>query len=219
MNMQSTQNMTTGQVVRRAIIIAIFSLIGWVVLCFILWVGLRTFGFEVDYWAMLEALSTAAAVAQFLGGGIVALRQMRDSVDSRNLSTFTEIFNRLMSDQEIEARRWIYTQLPDDPAAGMGNISREGQEHIKHVLNSFDHLGFLLEQDWITREAENAVIKWVSPMMVKVWAKLGPYVDYESRRRSEPDYYENVRFLAKRCQQWRAQFVPDSPVNWVKDAL
>ncbi len=219
MKLPSIQNLSTAQVIRRAILIAVMSLIGWVIFCGFLWGVLQALGIHFDFWPMLEALSTAAAVAQFLGGGIVALWQLRDSVDSRNLSIFNEIFNKLMSDREIEARRWIYTQLLADPSAGVSALSAEGQEHIKHVLNSFDHLGFLLERDWITAEAEDAIIKWVSPMVVKVWAKLGPYIDYEVKRRNEPDYYENVRYLATRCQEWRAKYLPEAEINWINGAL
>lgn len=219
MKLPSTQNMSTGQVIQRAVLIAAISLIGWVGLCLILWQALGSVGIKFDFWPMLEALSTAAAVAQFLGGGIVALWQLRDSVDSRNLSIFNDIFDKLMSDREIEARRWIYTRLPDDPGSGLAGLSAEGQEHIKHVLNSLDHLGFLLERDWITAEAEDAIIKWVSPMVVKAWARLGPYVEHEVQRRNEPDYYENVRYLAKRCITWRAKNLPDAEINWIKGAL
>lgn len=219
MKLPSTQNMSTAQVIQRAALIAVISLLVWIIGCAILWAILQSIGIRVDFWPMLEALSTAAAVAQFLGGGIVALWQLRDTADSRNMSIFNDIFNKLMSDREIEARRWIYTQLPDNPGAGLASLSAEDQEHIKHVLNSFDHLGFLLERDWITAEAEGAIIKWVSPMVVKTWAKLGPYVDYEAQRRREPDYYENVRFIAKRCVEWRKRNIPDAEVNWVEGAL
>jgi len=211
--------MSTAQVIQRAAVIAVISLAVWIIGCAILWALLQEIGFHFDFWPMLEALSTAAAVAQFLGGGIVALWQLRDSADSRNMAIFNDIFNKLMSDREIEARRWIYTQLPDNPGTGLSSLSPEGQEHIKHVLNSFDHLGFLLERDWITAEAEGAIIKWVSPMVVKTWSKLGPYIDYEAQRRHEPDYYENVRFIATRCVEWRQRNMPNAEVNWVEGAL
>jgi len=219
MKLPSTQNMSTAQVIRRAAVIAIISMIAWIAGCAILWGIFQIVGIRFDFWPMLEALSTAAAVAQFLGGGIVALWQLRDSADSRNMSIFNDVFSKLMSDREIEARRWIYTQLPDDPGAGLASLSPEGQEHIKHVLNSFDHLGFLLERDWITAEGEGSIVKWVSPMVVKTWAKLGPYIEFEAKRRNEPDYYENVRFIAKRCIEWRTRNMPGAEVTWVDGAL
>ena len=47
------------------------------------------------------------------------------------------------------------------------------------------------------------VMPWMSPMILKVWIKLKPCVDYEIDRRHEPDYYSQVRALAERCLSWR----------------
>jgi hypothetical protein len=185
----------------------------------LVWNILRLSGIVVDFWPMLEALSTAGAVAQVLGGGVVALWQLRDSVDSRNLSTYNEIFDKLMSEENIDARRWIYLNLPDDPSAGLEGLDPMGQTHVKRVLNSLDHLGFLMARDWITSEAEDAIIEWVSPFVVKVWAKLGPYITYEAERRKEPDYYANIRELAERCIAWRQAHIPESKITWIKNAL
>ena len=219
MRMPSIQNMSTAQVIRLALLLSAGGFVVWLTLSVILWAALRSAGIVFDFWPMLEALSTAGAVAQVLGGGVVALWQLRDSVDSRNLSIYNEIFERLMSEENIEARRWIYLHLPDDPAAGLDALDPAGQWHVKRVLNSLDHLGFLLEQDWITAEAEDAIIKWVSPFVVKVWAKLERYVDYEAQRRHEPDYYDSIRKLAQRCVEWRRRYLPESEITWVEKAL
>jgi hypothetical protein len=219
MKFSSIQNMTTAQVVRTALLFSAISFTTWIGACVVLWSILRNAGIQTDFWAMLEAVSTAAAVAQFLGGGVVALWQLRDSVDSRNLSIYNDIFEKLMSDRDIESRRWIYINLPDTPEQGVAGLSAEGQTHVKQVLNSLDHLGFLLEQDWITKDAEDAIIKWVSPFVVKIWAKIGPYIDYEAQRRNEPDYYASIRFLAQRCIDWRAKNIPSAEIVWLKDAL
>jgi len=56
-------------------------------------------------------------------------------------------------------------------------------------------------------------------MVVKSWEKLGPYVEYERVRRGEPDYYQAVSGLARRCQEWRADQFSGSEVNWVEHAL
>jgi hypothetical protein len=220
MKLPSIQNMTTAQVVRTALLFSAISFTFWIGLCFLAWNGLRLAGFESDFWAMLEAISTAAAVAQFLGGGVVALWQLRDSVDSRNLSIYNDIFEKLMSDRDIEGRRWIYVNLPDMPEQGIAGLTTEGQAHVKQVLNSLDHLGFLLEQDWITKDAEDAIIKWVSPFVVKIWQKIGPYIDYEAKRRREPDYYASIRYLAEHCIKWRAKNIANAgDIVWLKDAL
>ena len=59
----------------------------------------------------------------------------------------------------------------------------------------------------------------MSPMVVKTWAKMGRYVDHESGRPHEPDYYATARRVAKRCVAWRNRNVPEARVTWVENAL
>lgn len=210
---------STNQVIRQAFLISILSFILLLALCAGIWLGLRAVGMDTDLLVLIQSVATTLAVAQVIGGSVVALRQLREASDSRNLAIYNDIFAKLMSEQDIEARRWIYQNLPDLPEEGLQGISRDGQVHIKRVLNSLDHLGFLLHQTWITDDAEDAIIRWVSPFVVKTWQKIGPYVDHEASRRNEPDYYEFVRELSQRCIQWRQTHLPDHEARFLKDAL
>ncbi len=214
---ETVKKMSTGQIILMAATISIISLGLWFLLNLTVWGFFQLIGVRFSLWDMVEALSAAAAVAQVFGGGVVLLAQLGESTDNRNLGIYNDIFARLMSEVDIEARRWIYQNLPDDPQAGLASLPPEGREHVKRVLNSFDHLGFLIQQDWITSDA---VIKWVSPFVVKAWKKLGPYIEYElSHRPGEPDYYESARELARRCQQYRQQNMPPGEDVWRPDAL
>ncbi len=191
---------------------------------FILWIGallfawllLRLAGFSTSFWAMTEALSTAVAAAAFLGAGVVAYRELTEVASSRHMEVADRLFEELNSPENIEARRWIFKNLPEDPEEGIRTITPEGQAAVKRVLNSLDRVAFLTQAGWIPEEI---IMPWMSPMIVKAWAKLGPYVEYESRRRHEPDYYEQARELAERCQAWRSKHVPDAQITWLEDAL
>lgn len=218
------KDMPAGRVVGLAALFSLTFFAVWVGLIVVVW---RIFGLgsipPTDFWGAVESLSSAATLATVIGGGLFALLQVVESVDSRqrevetrNLEIYNNIFERLTSDRNIAARRWIYQHLTGDPATDRQNLTADGQEHIKLVLNSLDHLGFLIRQDWITSEA---IIDWVSPFVVKVWEKLGPYVDDEAIRRNEPDYYEAVRHLAEHCKAWRETKYSGVQHNWVKDAL
>jgi len=77
-------------------------------------------------------------------------------------------------------------------------------------------VAFLTQAGWIPEEM---IMPWMNPMIVKAWARLEPYVDYESQRRNEPDYYEHARVLAERCQAWRAKHLPEAEITWVDGAL
>jgi hypothetical protein len=126
------------------------------------------------------------------------------------------LFGELNFPKNIEARRWIFQNLPDDPKEGLNSLSDEGRAAIKQVLNSLDKVAFLTQSGWIPDEL---IMPWMNPMIVKVWEKLEPYVEFESKRRHEPDYYMHARNLAERCQAWRKKNLPDAKITWVKNAL
>jgi hypothetical protein len=51
-----------------------------------------------------------------------------------------------------------------------------------------------------------------------VWERIGPYVDEESARRREPNYYQWARAIGERCMGWRAAKNMADPI-YVEDAL
>ena len=215
--MNRLKRMSAGQLLLLSGLVSLSVFAAWVIFIVLLW--MFSHGEQIiawDLWAMLEGLSSAAAFAVVVGGGFFALMQLVEAVDNRHMAIYNDAFKRLMRDEEIRARRWIYQKLPDDPVQGIEGLSEIGQQHVKLVLNSFDHLGFLLMQNWVSDEA---IIRWVSPIVVKTWAKLGPYVTYEAKRRGEPYYYEAARELAHRCNTWWAVNRPRSEIRWIDKAL
>ena len=188
----------------------------WLAALWGLWLVLRAAGVTTDFWAMTEALSTAVAAATVLGAGYVAYRELSEVSSSRHMEVADRLFDEMNSTENIEARRWIFQNLPDDAAEGLSTLTPEGRAHIKLVLNSLDRVAFLTQDDWIPDEM---IMPWMNTMIVKVWTKLEPYVDLEGRRRGESDYYKNARDLAARCRAWRAKHLPGATITWMKDAL
>lgn len=214
---QWLKHQSSGKVVLAAGALSLAAFVVAVLVVWLFWLlASPSRVIEWDLWNMFEGLASTAAFATVIGGGVVILAQLVETVDSRNRAVYNEVFQRMMRDEEIEARRWIYLELPGDPEQGIASLSPEGQRHVKLVLNSFDHLGFLLKQDWIT---DAGIIEWVSPIVVKTWEKLGPYVEYEARRRGEPYYYFAARHLADRCREWWQKNRSDAPINWIEKAL
>lgn len=222
--LERLKNLPPGSIVMTAGLIALVFFVVWVALILAVWNLVGPGGFDGSLWGALEGVSSAATLATVVGGGMIALAQLVEAIDNRhrelqarNLSSYNYIFELLMKDENIEARRWIYLNLTEDLSLeeGLALIASEGREQVKLVLNSFDYLGFLVEQDWVTDEA---VIEWVSPFVVKTWICLGRFVEYEAHRRSEPDYYKAARNLAHQCQIWRNQKLGAEP-RWFKDAI
>jgi len=188
----------------------------WVGGLFLVWLVLAALKVETGFWPMLEALSTAVTAAAVLGGGIVAYRELDELTNARHLDVADRLFQELNSPENVDARRWVYLNLPDDPEQGLVMLPPNGRESVKRVLNSLDRVAFLTQARWIPEET---ILPWMSLMVVKSWEKLGPYVEYERVRRGEPDYYQAVSGLARRCQEWRASQFSGSEVNWVEHAL
>lgn len=180
-------------------------------------------------WQGLEAITSVAVFALSIGAGFIVLMELLQNTDARNLEIYRDIYEKFMSDEQIKARRYIYNyvwvgrqykgnfkDLAQMEQAELEEkysdlflqirMSDTAQKHIKDVLNAMDYFGFLTERDWVT-DAE--IIGWLSPMVVKLWVKIGPSVIYECRKRpEEPDYYDAARKLAIRCQEWRKKNLP-----------
>lgn len=192
------------------------GLVLWVGFLVYMWLILQATGIKTDFWAMTEALSTAVAAAAVLGAGFVAYRELSEVASTRHMEVADRLFEELNSAECIEARRWVYHNLTDVPEGGIRSLTPDGRAAVKQVLNSLDRIAFLTQGNWIPIEM---VMPWMNPMIVKVWEKLGPYVEYESHRRKEPDYYARARELAECCIAWRAENLPDAETRWLDDAL
>ena len=188
----------------------------WVAGLAVFWLALRAIGLPVNYWAMTEALSTAAAAATVIGAGFIAYRELGEIASSRHMEVADRLFVELNSPENIAARRWVFQHLPPDPAEGLRQMDDEGRANVKKVLNSLDRVAFLTQSGWIPEEV---IMPWMHPMIAKSWEKLGPYVRYEQERRNEPYYYRHASELAARCLAWQARNLPGAGVNWVEGAL
>jgi hypothetical protein len=201
------------------VIIFILTAIGfflWVVGLLSLWLILRMLGIWVDYWAMTEALSTAVAAAAVLSAGFIAYRELKAQDISRYIEVADRLYSELNSPENIKARRRVFMNLPEDPEDGIQSLDEDGRQAIKQVLNSLDRVAFLTREGWIPEEM---VMPWMNPMIVKAWTKLESYVDYESKRRHEPDYYQAAREIAQKCIRWRKANVTEAGITWIEDAL
>jgi len=173
-------------------------------------------GTTTNFWAMIEALSTAVAAAAVLSAGFVAYRELSEAASSRHMEVADRLFEELNSPVNIEARRWVFKNLHDNPEEGIGTLTEEGRAAVKQVLNSLDHVAFLTQAGWIPDEI---IMPWMHPMIAKSWEKLEPYVNYERLRRKEPYYYKYVGKLAERCRVWRVKNLLEVQVTWIEHAL
>lgn len=191
-------------------------LVGLIVI-FVFWGVLKIAGISTDYWAMLEAIATALAASAVLGTIFVAYTELSEIYNSRYIDVANKLFDELNSRENIEARRWVFQSLPDNPSEGINSLTPEGRNAIKQVLNSLDHVAFLTQAGWIPEEL---IMPWMHPMIAKSWFKLKPYVEYERQRRKEPYYYDYASKVAERCIEWRKNNISDADnVIWTKDAL
>jgi hypothetical protein len=189
--------------------------LGMIALC-VLWAILSLLGFSPSFWAMTEATATAVTAATVLGGAILAYRELSEVSATRHMEVADRLFDELNDPTHVEARRRVFQNLPDDPAVGIALLAEQERDAIKQVLNSLDRVAFLTQAGWIP---EDMIMPWMSPMILKAWIKLKPWVDYEAERRHEPEYYRQVRALAERCLSWRKAHGMSTEVTWVENAL
>jgi hypothetical protein len=209
-------NTSAGKLVRLVLTISLVALGLWIGILLVAWV-LSAHGAETDLWVFIESLSTALSAIIVIGAGVFAIRELDEATTARLLVVADRLFDDLNSEESIEARRWVYKKLPDNPQEGLASLTEEGQRYVKKVLNSLDRIAFMTQQGWIQEEM---LMPWMNPMVVKIWDKLGPYVDVEQERRNEPDYYEMARDLAMGCIAWRKERYPDwEKPTWLDDAL
>jgi hypothetical protein len=183
---------------------------------YVVWAVLNLLGFAPSFWAMTEATATAVTAATVLGGAILAYRELAEVSATRHMEVADRLFDELNDPTHVAARRRVFQQLPADPETGIVLLTEEDRDAIKQVLNSLDRVAFLTQAGWIP---EDLVMPWMSPMILKVWIKLKPWVDYEATRRHEPDYYHQVRALAERCLGWRKAHGMSTEITWVDNAL
>ncbi len=196
--------------------IAVIGFLLWIIILLAVWTTLNKLGIPTEFWPMAQTFTSTLTMVSILGGSILAVHQLSEAASNRHLAVADRLFEVLNSPANIEARRWIFLNLPADPEEGSRTLTPDGHAALKRVLNSLDHIAFLTQSGWIPDEM---IMPWMNPMIVKTWAKLAPYVEYESRRRHEPDYYQHARELAERCREWREHNVPDTEITWLKDAL
>lgn len=190
-------------------IVAVVAIAAWALVVLLGPALLDAVSLSSDEVTGIEALATVAGLSFGLGAGILVLIELNQANDSRNLDIYLDIYEKMKAPEELEARRLIYQKMPDlkamsepDRTAAIQHILRndnELQAALKIVLNTFDYFGFLVEQDWVTSKE---VVGWLSPVTVKLWAKIGPLVDYErDQRPEEPDYYIAAVHLAQQCKR------------------
>ena len=202
--------------IARLVAIAAIGFLLWIGIMLALWIALNAGGVPTEFWPMAQTLTSTVTMVSILAGSILAVHQLSEAASNRHLAVADRLFEELNSPENIDARRWIFHNLPADPEVGSRTLAPEGQAAVKRVLNSLDHIAFLTQSGWIPDEM---IMPWINPMVVKAWAKLEPYVEYESRKRSEPDYYQHTCELAERCREWRKHNVPNAEITWIKDAL
>ncbi len=186
----------------------------------------------------LEGVISLVTLALILGGGVFALTEYlegeedrKESERQKSLIRSQDVVERMNTEDEIIARRWVIRNIPvAEESESPGDHALRvravvfpegepkptvGQGYIKHVLNTFDYLG-IVEQNY--GQFEDHIMRWISPMITKVWERIGDYIEDEATRRNEPDYYLWARQLGWACIEWRkGQNYPEA--NFVEDAL
>jgi hypothetical protein len=77
----------------------------------------------VSYWTIMQGISSLAAASALMGSAIFALMQHSSARRDRHLTVYNEMFTRLMSTEQVEARRWVYETFKFDAAATPAQVA------------------------------------------------------------------------------------------------
>jgi len=191
-------------------------------------------------WGLLEGITSLFTLAIIIGGLVFAyfehtqasVQRGRESAQA-SFNLYKEIDQRLNDPLAIEARRWIIINVPTlDQMGGdeadwlkkvkqilnetTGELDNErpmGKEYLKQILHCFDFIGFVALHYW---SMENELVEWMSPLIGKIWMRVGAYVEDEALRRNEADFFRAARDFGNYCLQWRREHYPDSKI--IEDA-
>jgi hypothetical protein len=196
-------------------------------------IGKRLIPVDWDFLGSMTSLTTFSVV---VGGVVFAYREYVQSEVQRKREEaesafymYKEMNDRLMNPESLTARRWVILNLPtldemnNDRDAWLARINKQvhqlpkgskdkrapGQEYIKRILIDFDFIGFVDENYW---KMEGELAEWMSSPVVKVWERIGVYVEEEAARRNEPDYYISARNFGKYCMEWRNKNQRPKPI-------
>lgn len=187
-------------------------------------------------WDFLGSMTSLATFALILGGLVFAfidyvqnaVKRKREESES-SFGIYKEMYDRLMSSNAVEARRWVIMNLPtlekmnNDRDAWLAYIKNKieeiptgsisdrapGKDYVKQILNDFDFIGFVNKNYW---KMESELVEWMSSPVAKTWERIYPYVEEEAKTRNEPDYYESAREFGNYCVEWRRKNRPPSTV-------
>lgn len=189
---------------------------------------LTTHGVDWDVVSGFVGLITVALTAggaffigsEYINRGVIRQREQTEAA----LSIYTTLYERLMNDEDIAARRWIITQidpLPENateqekeswlanftdtvhnsPTVKDSNLPI-GHAYLKRILNTLDFIGFVDRHYW---DMEQELVDWMSAPVAKVWERIEPYVEQEARLRQEDDFYCDAKYFGIKCVQHRQE--------------
>jgi hypothetical protein len=181
-------------------------------------------------------MASVVTLSLVVGGVVFAVSQYIENADQRRreaaqaqFSMYDEVFDRLMSQEAMTARRWIILNLPTLSEAGNDNEAwvahtgalinatptgekaerAPGKAYLKQALNDFDFLGFVAQHYW---SMDNELVEWMSGPVAKTWERIYLYVEREGLERDEPDFYKSARWFGQHCIEWRTQRFPKSKI-------
>ena len=167
-----------------------------------------------DRWAMLGAFSELLAAAAIFSGFYLNYRSRDRATRIENLDLIARMFDKFNAPDQIDARTWVYQRLPKP----YKYLSQREKDYIKLALNTLDEIALYFQ---ISEIDDEAIMRYINPMVVKSWARLAPYVLEQREMRQEADYYIDAERLALRCIAWRSERYGSAEIEWIdpKQAL
>jgi hypothetical protein len=143
--------------------------------------------------------SFAAAIGLFL-----VAWQTREATKSRHLQATLDIFNDLGSDENRSLRRFVWNELPTNPA----KFSDDTLAKVERLCGALERTALLVNAGFVEK---HLVERMYVEAIVKCWNKLTPYIDHARKSRGQ-QYMMEFETLAKEVRKYSFKRLHGKPL-------
>ena len=157
---------------------------------------------------LINTLATVGTLVVITATAIAAIAQLRHVRTSNQIALLTKLHDTLQSEDFVEARRFVHTQLPEllrDPArrAELRDSTSPRDLRLATMLGNFyENVGMFVRLGTIDRTT--VCILW-SGLIEEAWSGLAPFLGVIRSKPANFDIWENFEYLATVAQDWTAQ--------------
>jgi len=157
---------------------------------------------------LINTLASVGTLAVITATAIAAVAQLRHVRTSNQIALLTKLHDTLQSEDFVEARQFVRTQLPEllrDPACreALHDSGSPRALRLATMLGNFyENVGMFVRLGTIDRTT--VCLLW-GGLIEEAWSGLAPFLGVIRSDPANSDIWENFEYLVTVSQDWNAQ--------------